>query len=264
VNWLNRYLKPDVGNAIYSQVWQGNGQSVVTCGSHLLAVDDPAATFDALRVTGVGNIDHGSAISQLLTRPTPDTAMVTTLGDLWAWLDRVERHLCPGCVKGHYPIHYTEGGMIYPFGPYEIIDWRREIICETCDGNLWVFPYVESGPKPDVVCFGRCVFDRNALAWWLPAELGDAQQLVRIWVTPTGRSHILIVQGSVWKLLTVEMQAEKYRGRYRTYYPGAGLWWTHRRDPVAMLTAQDWCQEKGYDYWQMMGLKKPRKKREVV
>jgi hypothetical protein len=125
VTWLNRYLKPDVGNAIYAQVWQGNMQSVVTCGSHLLAVDDPAATFDALRITGVGNIDHGPAISKLLTRPTPDTAMTTTLGDLWAWLDRVERHLCPDCVLGSNPVHFVEDGVIRAMPWDAPVDWRR-------------------------------------------------------------------------------------------------------------------------------------------
>lgn len=232
-DWLVRYAIPDSGWKECETVHRGDGRAVVTDRVCILAVDDPGATL--------GELDMGKdavtrCVRESLAEAVPPDALRFDLGDLWLWLDRVDREQCPECRQ------YPDDAK--PF-------------CQECDGRGWVRP--EPGADDydaDTVGLADALVDRWRLAWWLPGELEPLGTAVAVWRSgafgrdkvPALGGNVLALDGGGWRLIVMSLDPTDRRGKvYRTYHPGAGLWWQNRRCPVARLSALDWFAERGVD-----------------
>lgn len=239
LQWLNRYCDQESTRDRSQRPFQLAGHRCATDEYSLIAVrnngrdDNPGSgrVLDLIR-------------GMLREEPLPPV-MTTTLADLWLWLDRLERDVCP-C---------TEYFRDYP-GPLPH--------CPACNGDGWVLPAYDrpwantQTPDPSAayrkICpvgtfFGLPV-DLNRLLWWLPADLEDVEpdRSVRIWVSAWGRGPAVTFAGKSWRVVQASMSREIYTDQYREYVPGAGQWWHQRRDPVAVAISRDWCEENGHDY----------------
>lgn len=233
MDWLDRYTDPDSGWTDWAKVHRGDGRSVVTDRRCILAVDDATAPFGELNLHPTRGAMNATA-RKVLAEPAPADAMAADLRDLWLWLDRIDRERCGACNgTGSYPGEWNDS-------PPD---------CEVCEGRGWHFPDAEFDAHT-VSVLGHH-FDRLRLAWWLAGELegaGDSSP-VRLWVAATFRqfkTQTLVIDGGWWRLVVASLNPERREGnRYRTYFPGAGLWWSCRRCPTARMAAIDWFQDRG-------------------
>jgi hypothetical protein len=96
------------------------------------------------------------------------------------------------------------------------------------------------------------------LAWWLAPELGEPTSRVAVWGVP-GRGvpgsrlpHVHL-SGAVWHLIIAgyarNTPSNRTDKKYRTYVPGAGVWWeTRRQAKPAYHPGTDWFVEQhGFD-----------------
>lgn len=239
MTWMDRYTLPD-STPLWSAVHRGDGRAVVTDGRTLLAVDDPAATFAQLELPA-GNPGVSPAARRLLAEPPPADAMWTDLGDLWLWLDRVERERCRACGGTGNAIQSDPG--VHP---------PRFVACEECDARGWHLS-VPAAPDADTVMVCGRHLDRNRVAWWLAGELAGHGDHCRVWPTHTGMMPAATFAGDHWRLVVAAMSPEIHRGRYRAYHPGLGLWWVERRCGTARCAARDWAQDRGIDPLDVFG-----------
>jgi len=245
--FLGRYTVPDAGPHCSSVHHTPGGRSLVTNNRHLLAVDGMADGSGPLEVAVPQAKLH--RMLDVVHSPPPADAMVTDLADLWLWLDRVERERCPEC-RGS--------------GCYGGLEWSDPPPCELCDGDGWLLPDFspeEHGPD-DVVTLCEIPLDRNALAWWLPGELAGLGTACRVWarafpVSPNSVNDpvpVVTVAGDRWRVAAAGLLRQFYPGRFRTYLPGAGVWYACRRDRVARLAGADWAQERDRDGFDLFGV----------
>lgn len=229
MNWMERYASPEDASCLCRHVHRGGGVSLVTDTRCLLVADDPAATFDDLAI----DPKAAPVVTAFRYAAPPTDALWADLYDLWRWLDRVERLVCPGCRgTGHYgPL--GEGGEAFT--------------CSECDGNRWVFPVPDRPDGDTVVVCGRHL-DRNRVAWWLAGELADLGTACRAWaVEGAAGVPAVMIAGERWRLVVSSMRPETHRGRHRSYHPGAGTWWASRRCETSQCASIDWAQEQGVD-----------------
>lgn len=245
MDWLARYILPNCGLEAYKSVWRGDGRAVVTNGSCLLAVDDPAATFAPLAVPFTRPESNGR-LRAILSAPPPADALVTDLPDLWAWLDRLVRERCGPCAGTGKAFHLEAG---HP---------PRFVACDDCDGRGWHLSFPEEPVDRDTVAVCGVPVDRNAVAWWLAGELADLGEswACRVWAAvpfpPAAGSvaepvPVVTFAGDHWRVSVAGFDRGAHSGRYRAYHPGAGSWWAARRCETARLAAADWCQDRDID-----------------
>ena len=232
LTWMNRYVIPDSGIELWERAHRISGYRFVTDSRCLLAVAEVGPDDNP------GSTKRLDIIRALLPEEPVAPAMTTTLGDLWLWLDHLERDRCLCLHDTFYELNVT------PL-PH----------CQDCDGEGWHFPDYEppsngySNPRlmPVGSFFGLPV-DLNRLTWWLCGNLEDVDASpVRIWVSCHGKGPAITFAAYGWRLVISSLSRVIYTGQYREYAPGAGEWWHQRRDPIARMIAADWCQENGID-----------------
>lgn len=227
--WLSRYVT-ESGREPTNAVYQRGDHSLVTDASRVLVVRGAAGLpVGAMQRPGVGNL-----LSNLVALSPPPDAARTTLGDLWAWLDRVEREGCDECGN--------TGGFYYPAE-------RSTVRCHDCNGRGWAFPDRAEWDADSVVVAGELLM-RNHVAWWMPAELGETGSPVAIWRHVIGtKTPSVVFAGPDWKLVVVAQTAQGTLKKYRTYTPGAGQWYEARRQfaDKSVHPGTDWFVESGFD-----------------
>jgi len=241
LGWLDRFVSHDSGHPLWDAVHRAHGLAFASDGRSLLAVDDPAATFDGPAFAGVGAIFRGDdaagrheRLSRLLVEETPADAAPADLLDLWAWLDRVERVQCDSCRR------------IRAF--YELGDSDPVGVCPECDGRGWFYTMFEPDDPKTVVTILGLPFDRNRLAWWLPGELWDVcggRTACRVFPSGAAAMQSVTFVGRGWRLVCASLKRESNPRQYREYRLGCGAWWSHRHDAKAVAAAEDWAQERG-------------------
>lgn len=236
-DWLERYTLPGGGWDYSERVHCGAGRRVVTDARCILAVDDPTATFHELVLSQSRGVVT-EVTRRLLAEPVPPEAMRTDVADLWLWLDCLVMARCPAC-----------GGS----GCWGGLEWNDPPPCEDCGGRGWVFPWPDDDDWDTVTVAGAAVAGQR-LAWWLAGELESYGTNVSVWqsaaarlaVDPSGYLDAVTFDGGGWRLVCSVLKGREGKlDSYRTYYPGAGVWWAARRDPVARLAAADWFHERG-------------------
>jgi hypothetical protein len=193
--WMRRYTDPESNTSAKRDLWRHAGLTLVTDRSRLLCVEGDGGTpLDDAPDSWANAVIHVAGEAK-----RPD-AGATTLGDLWAWADRVERIVCPACA-GTGLVNAMDGNRV--IGPHE-----QAALCPECDGRLWVFPWDDDRPDRDTVQFGAVPLDRNQLAWWLAAELGTPDTVVEYQVGNLDRSRVGTVAlfGPNWKLILAGYQ----------------------------------------------------------
>lgn len=234
MKWMERYALafPHV-NEYRRSVWWREGMLLATDAKCLLCVSDHRGSDAAELAPLPEEGEKGWARSAWLMagEPTRHDASVTTLGDLWAWLDRVELEHCALCFdyKGLCPMCEESGEQWPPvWRPREPDERQRD---------------------RDTVLVAGAHLERNRLAWWLAPELGDAADPVAVQPGPVSDSAAFI--GNCWKLFVkgLDYGPCRVKGRaYRTYLPGAGAWWECRRSaPAEVHPALDWFAERGLE-----------------
>ena len=235
LTWINRYVIPDSGIELWERAHRISGYRIVTDSRCLLAVADVGPDDNP------GSTKRLDIIRALLTEEPIAPVMTTTLGDLWLWLDHLERDRCNECDGEGIAVMYNPPIPGIP--------------CQGCEGERWTLPEYEppssgyANPRliPVGSFFGLPV-DLNRLTWWLCGNLEDVDASpVRIWVSCHGKGPAITFAAYGWRLTISSLSREMYTGQYREYAPGAGEWWHQRRDPIARMIAADWCQENGID-----------------
>ena len=243
--WLRRYTSAESVYVCERRVWQVGGLLVATDSKGAVCVEGAGGADLAAGERGDAKKDAWirNMVEVVGEARRPD-AVATTLGDLWAWLDRVEREVCPACAGAGVAPGYDPVTRCYT-GP--------TCVCDDCDGRRWVWPWHDD--DRDTVTLCGLQFDRNMLAWWLAAELGAPEAPVCYQVTPgrPGGADRLTLFGAGWKVITSPFAADSpgnRRGKtYRTYAPGAGGWWQARRQFAPDVhPGTDWfVEERGFE-----------------
>lgn len=244
--WLNRYTAVKSSHDLRSTRVAVGDRVMVTDTARVLTLAAKTAPVDVRPLSAIDPLnDKARAIIEAIARETPpDDAAVSTLGDLWDWLDEVRRIKCWRCLGRGTADRKARTSRSWP--------------CEMCDGDGWAFPEPEPRDADTVVIAGLPV-DRNMLAWWLGGELGEPDDPIRIWRSGVAATPAVAFAGELWSLHVSGFAGDSpsvVRGKsYRTYVPGAGLWWMCRRGAEpAVHPGTDWFMERGVtDLVQMWG-----------
>lgn len=237
-SWLSRFIDP-VARVPANGLWRLDGYVIATDRKGFLALrGDERSAQD---MTGLN-----AEVSRAMLATDSDAAVATTLGDLWAWLDHLCRIPCPECLG-------RKTGAVDPGpGSLPIPGAAPRFRCFECDGDGWTWPEPETPDDRTVVVAEKCV-DANLLAWWLAPELGDSSSPVRVWSATVGvgkPTTLVIVAGAGWRVVVAGLAESDERAarRFRTYAPGAGLWYESRRQfPPESHPGTDWFIEQGFD-----------------
>lgn len=237
-NWLTRYI-PAESRLPINNLLEWDGYGFVTDARSILAVRGVAGE----PIDSIKSPSMRKSLADLVDSPEPGGAAHTTLSDLWAWLDRVERETCPTC-GGLGRFSYTIDGQYVPPVPD-----GQAFNCYDCGGRGWDFP---DATDEDIVRVADVKLDRNRLAWWLAAELGEPTDTVTYWARTFGKGPLAVFAGETWKLLIGGFRPDDafdtVLNPYRTYTPGAGLWYESRRQfHPSVHPGTDWFREQGFD-----------------